>query len=327
MTRLIVGLMVVGACALAYAAPTVLSATTTRLGGPLADLDPQLTVSDAVGNGQDPAQRTSPPGDPVLDVSLPKQLYNAGEPVVLTTHLHGAAGDIDGAVITVEDAHGLSGDTRAHYPDTVRHGQAVGQGRHTTQLDTTPGEHVITVSADAVVNGNSVHRSTTHAYTVADGHVKVIDVGTPYVTTDDVLHVPLKLVCTAGTAWVKVSAVLASGPTAVARADVSANVQAGAAVVDLPYRHADLVEPGPYRIVRVVVEDSDERMGPQLAAAADAVGQPFNVALAPTGREPADLAPNYGRGPRAPLVLPTPWGQGAGGPPTPHLLDADHGAP
>lgn len=289
MKRLIALIAVVGLCAVAQAGETP-HATTTRVGAPVTT--PQLTITDYTGMDA-PPPGTSPSGDPQFDVSLPKQVYDAGEPVVLTTHLHGRTGDIDGGTVIVEDDHARGN----------AHGQAKGKGRHAATLDTTPGEHFLTVSSDAVIDGTSVHRAASHHYVVANGHVKIVTVGAPHVSADALL-VPLTMVSKPG-GWVNVSATLTTATTVVARTELGLHLDKGTTVVDVPFPHADLVEPGPYQLVDVTVEDTDPRDGPQLAAAL-AASPPFNSPLAPTGYEPAGhaaFAP-------LPLVLPTPQGEG-----------------
>ncbi|HVO25034.1 MAG TPA: hypothetical protein VMW56_15535 [Candidatus Margulisiibacteriota bacterium] len=282
-------ILLVAFCAAPAFAGATPHATTTRVGAPLTPT--QLTLTDYTGMDA-PAPGTSPSGDPAFDVTLPKLAYDAGEPVILTTHLRGHAGDIDGGTVTIEDEHG----------GPVRHGKPQGNGHHTVVLDASPGEHFVVVSSDAVVGGNSVHRATSYHYVVANGHVKIA-VEAPHVSADTLL-VPLTLTAKQA-GLVSVSATLATTTTAVARADASVQLDRGTTTVDLPFPHADLVEPGPYRLVNVTVHDTDPREGEQLAGVLTA-SAPFNSPLAPTGQEP----PGHHAYQPVPLVLPTPQGEG-----------------
>ncbi len=242
------------------------------------EVDPQVA---AAGN-------QSPAADPVFDVTLPKQDFDAGEPITLTTHLHTLAGaDIDGGTVTIVDRDkSLRERSRAK-------GQAQGHGRHTLLLDTTPGEHTIIVESDAVVSGQSVHRATTHFYVVADGTVKVIGIDKVSTTAGGLVIVPVKVVSRAR-GHLTLAGVLAAGGTAVAQAQVGVQLDKGASTVPLTFQLADLVEPGPYRLVDVTASIGIGVADDVLAAAPGTVGQPFNVAGSGHGHAPPPLTNERG---------------------------------
>ena len=271
MNRTIVGVGAALIACVAYAAQPTSSAT-GRVGVPLSTLQPDATISASVDPAAVVAGDRSPADDPVLDVGLTKQMFEPGEPIVLTTHMHSRAGkDVEGANVQVIDTTTRSvGDTdlKRHAPAKA---QAKGHGRHALTLDNTPGEHHVTVFAEA----GSVHRTTSRFYTVATGKVKILDVGKVQTTANGMVEVPLKVVCQQRE-FVEISAVLASGDTAVAQASVGGMLDAGASTMPLTFRLADLVEPGPYRLVNVVARISSD-LGFELAAAPGAVGQSFNV--------------------------------------------------
>lgn len=290
--------LIVGAvlcCAVAARAneaPRVTMSTTGRIGSPIvpdawAASPATASVNPEHALGQRPA---SPVDDPVLDVLLPKQFFNAGESVVLTTHLRGRDGtDIDGAEITVTDnySRGEQVPTQQQFK-----GQARGHGRHAVTLDTTPGEHFLTIAADGKVHGNDVHRATSHMYTVATGSVAITDVGK--VRSDGAMvTVPLS-VTAQRPVYVTITATLAAKQIAVAHAQVGAWIDAGASTLDLAFRLADLVEPGPYRVVHVMAMVTDRMAGPEIAAVPDTVGHPFNINGGGHGHEPPPLTNERG---------------------------------
>lgn len=263
----------------------VTSSVTGRVGTPLTQ--GATTITGSVDPQAALAGNQSPAADPVLDVSLPKQDFEPGETIVLTTHLHTRAGaDVDGDVHVMDTTARNDGHTQMKQHPMVK-AQPKGHGRHTVVLDNTPGEHTIAVESDAVVNGNSLHRMTSHYYVVATGKVKVLGVDKVSTTVDGMLVVPVKVVSTERE-YVSVQGVLASGNTAVAQAKVGVQLDKGATTVPLTFRLADLVEPGPYRLVNVVAMMGSD-LGPELAAAPGTVGQPFNVAGGGHGHEPPPL--------------------------------------
>ena len=268
----------------AVAAPAqVTSSVTGRVGTPLTQ--GATTITGSVDPQAALAGNQSPAADPVLDVSLPKQDFEPGELIVLSTHVHTLGGaDVDGDVY-VQDTTTLSGGKRRLHPSVKA--QTKGRGRHTLVLDNTPGEHMLGINSDAVIGGNSVHRTTSHYYVVATGKVKVLGIDKVSTTANGMVVVPVKVVSTERE-YVSVQGVLASGNTAVAQAKVGVQLDKGATTVPLTFRLADLVEPGPYRLVNVVAMMGSD-LGPELAAAPGAVGQPFNVAGGGHGHEPPPL--------------------------------------
>jgi hypothetical protein len=281
-----------------------------RIGAPLSGFSQDGSITADSDPDQLGAVPASPVADPVLDISLPKLMFDAGDPVVLATHLHTRAGtDVDGGDVTVIDQFSKSNDPHTQFKKPMK-GQAQGHGKHAIVLDNAPGEHFLTVSSDAVINGNSVHRAIGYSYVVSTGSVKFIDVGTPRSEGESFI-VPLKVICTKpGGEYAFISAVLASGQTAVARSDVGVNLKPGASTVDMPFNYADLVESGPYRLVEVFARESDPMLGPQLAAAPRAVGKPFDGLRAGTGHEPTGEGSMDSVRRNAPPIVPTPYGQG-----------------
>jgi hypothetical protein len=162
-------------------------------------------------------------------------------------------------------------------------GQPRAHGQSVVVLDNTPGEHFLTIAADA----GKVHRQTTLSYTVATGTVKVTDVGKP--RTDGVMVAVPLIVTATRPVYVTITATLAAKDTAVAHAQVGAWIDAGVSTLDLTFRQADLVEPGPYRVVHVMAMVTDSQAGPEMAAVPDHVGQPFMLPGGGHGQEPPPL--------------------------------------
>jgi len=250
-----------------------------RLGAPLAP-PPTNDIASMVDMDQPPGS-TSSPDTAVLDVHLPKLYYDAGEPVVLDTHLHTRGGaDIDGGTLTVEDT--VQTDIMDHESDRnpgKRYtGAKKGRGHYGVALSNQPGEHHLIVSTDAVDRyGNSVHRAVATYYVVANGTIKVLDVGSPQ-PRGTLLVVPLTVVAPGGGQF-HVSATIASGTIAVARSETLVTVKPGASTIEMPFAQQDIVEPGPYRIVNVTVQqDGALAFGPHdvggLFQAAHARGEP-----------------------------------------------------
>lgn len=297
MNRLIGGLAVVCVAALAAAQP---KGNSVRLGVPLAT--PSNTVSVAIDGDHPDGARTSH-DTAVLDVYLAKLYYDAGEPVVLTTHLHTLGGaDLDAGQLDVDDQVTAGPMDEEQQQQARRHGQAVGRGRQQVTLDNRPGEHHLSVFQDTVdAHGDSVHRAVAAYYVVATGELTVLDVGSVH-PVGDRLIVELKVHSTGGI--FTVSATLASGPIAVAQAATQVTLTPGPATVALPFAQQDIVEPGPYRLVNVTAYGG---RGLGLAAAPHDVGRRFQAAHA--AHEPAPVRDEsgaiVGTGPR-PLALPAP---------------------
>ena len=328
MKRVIAG-MVICAATIAGAQP---KGSSVRLGAPLSTLT--ATVSSAV-DPERPSAKQSSSDTAVLDVSLPKLFFDASEPVTLTAHLHTRGGaDIDGADVAVDDQV-RAGPMEQDEPKPRRKGLAKGKGRYAVPLDNAPGEHHAIVFVDAVVNGNSVHRGVATSYTVASGELRFLDIGSPQ-PLGSLLVIPLKVVAPLGGIFT-ISATIASGQTAVARADTMATLKPGAATVELPFAQQDIVEPGPYRLVNVTANGGAN--GGLVAGPCD-VGQPFQAAHA--AHEPPPLRNEYGEivgvGPKfdpnaipplptpAPVVIPEPEGEpvypdGSPRPPGPVILE------
>src|SRR5512143_3894934 len=91
--------MIVAACAVA----TTAYAQTVRLGQPLsAVVPPPPAVAVAVDADQPPVRQASP-DMAVLEITLPKASFDAGETVTLTAYLHTRGGtDIDNGTIEVD---------------------------------------------------------------------------------------------------------------------------------------------------------------------------------------------------------------------------------
>jgi hypothetical protein len=278
-----------------------------RLGTPLVQLN--TTVSVAVDPDQPPGAASTDTA--VLDTQLPKLFYDAGEPVVLTTHLHTRGGaDVDGGTVEVDDQVVAGVMDQARPGKQRQKGQRRGRGRHSVVLDNSPGEHQIVVTTDAVdAHGNSVHRAVAQTYTVASGELRFLDVGSVH-PEGSKLAVPLKVVSPQGGIF-SISATLASGSTAVARAENLVTVPPGASTVAVYFEQSDIVEPGPYRLVDVSAQGGGDT-SPTLAAAPHDVGKPFWAAHAageppPRYNEDGHLAGGpYGRGPDFSQPPPTP---------------------
>ena len=272
MQRLIVGIGVLCAAAIAVAQHSV------RVGSPLEHPNLPNTISNSADADQPPGHQSSP-DTVVLEAQLPKRYFDAGEQVILTTHLHTRGGaDVDGGDVQVDDqvaADAMDPDRRHLSP---RKGQAKGKGQHQVVLDNSPGDHYLTVQTSALDrHGNSIHRATADFYTVATGEIRFIDIGTPH-PVGSALVVPLKAVSPKGGSF-NVSATLASGETAVARADTFVNLKSGATTIDLYFQQSDIVEPGPYRLANVTATGGNA--GPAaFAAVPHDVGQTFQAAHA-----------------------------------------------
>jgi len=272
MNGLIAGIIVVFVGALALAEPG--KGNSVRLGTPLAK--PNTTVIGVV----DPDQ----PGQPVstdsimFDAQLSKLIYDAGETVTLTTHLHTRGGtDLDGGTVSVDDRVS-EGPMDHDHSDNRQHGKAKGHGQHAVILDNSAGEHHLTVSTDAVDHrGNPVHRSVGQFYVVATGDLRFLDVGTVH-PEGTKLVVPLKVVSPKGGIFV-ISATLATDTVAVARAENQVTLEPGASTVAVYFEQSDIVEPGPYRLVEVSAQGSGET-SPNFAAAPHDIGAPFQASHA-----------------------------------------------
>jgi len=241
------------------------AAQTTRLGQPLSEVvQPPPRASAAADGDQLPPASVSE-DDGVLDVSLPKANFDAGEHVPLGVRLHTRGGKDLRPSVEVEDFY------QTGQMDRGTHGP-----RHKgMQLDNRPGSHTVTVWADALdTHGNSVHRGTMITYEVATGDVKFLDVGGVH-PAGPMLVVPLKVVAPHGGTF-QISAVLATATTAVARAETMADLKPGAATVELRFALADIYEPGPYHLTNVFATGTNEG-GPMLAAAPQDVGGAFQA--------------------------------------------------
>jgi hypothetical protein len=257
--------MVLITCAPAPAAE-IKSQQTARVGTPETAPDP--VVRGPVDPGDlDRAQTPSNVGDPVLEVRMEKDVYEAGEPIELNTRLNRR--DKSG----VEDA-----DVRAIVDDkrTIKLARKVkGQkGEYVAPLDDTPGEHNLEVYADAVVDGTSVHRATSYFYVVANGNVRVKDHGRVRIDATTV-RVPLELSVTAH-GYYTIDGTLVARGIIVAYAKTGAFIEPGEDTVDLTFNRADLVESGPYALRAVTVTQSGPS-GRQIATAPRQVGEPFDV--------------------------------------------------
>jgi hypothetical protein len=299
--------------------------SSVRVGGPLTP-PPANDISSAVDMDQ-PPEAVSSSDTAVLDVHLPKLYYDAGDAVVLDTHLHTRGGaDLDGATLTVEDTvRGGVMDTNRPEPKHYK-GNAKGHGHYQAALSNEPGQHYLIVSTDAIYRGNSTHRAVASSYVVATGSINVLGIGDPE-PRGALLVVPLKVVAPHGGAF-EVSATIASGNTAVARADTHAVLENGAGVVELPFAQQDIVEPGPYRIVGVTIqEDGTLAYGPHDVSgsfeAAHANGEPpkrytDDGALA---GGPYGPTPDFSQPPPTP-VIPEPQEARPYGPGMPPIGDA-----
>lgn len=277
MTGRLVGIGVLCA-AIALAQP---KGNCVRLGTPLGNPNAGVPISVGIAADQPPGHQPSP-DTVVLDVQLPKMYFDAGEPVVLTTHLHTRGGvDMDGGDMAVDDSVVAGPMDHDEQQKGRKHGQAKGNGQHQAALDNSPGEHNLTVWRDAVdAHGNSVHQAVAGFYVVATGEITFLDVGSVH-PVGDLLVVELKARSTGGV--FVVSATLASGPIAVARAETQVQLSPGKATIELPFAKADIVEAGPYRLVDVMAHGG---MGLGMAAAPHDIGEPFQAAHADHEPEP-----------------------------------------
>jgi hypothetical protein len=315
--RVTIGIAVICVATLAAAQP---KGNSVRVGAPLS-MSP-TTVTVAADAGQPPG-RQSTPDTVVLDVDKPKLQYDAGETVLLSTHLHTQGGaDLDGDVAVDDDATtGPMDSSPKHKPR--RHGVAKAKGRQHVTLDNSPGEHRLIVWADTVdSHGNSVHRAAADYYVVSTGEMQLLDVGRVH-PVGDLLVVELKVkVKGQGVAVFDVQATLASGAIAVAQAGTEVTLGPGPATIELPFAQRDIVEPGPYRLVNVTVTGGSGE-APGLVAAPRDVGKPFQAKhadhepdqprnadgeLVGTGRDVADLhaPPPPDQEPPAAVIPPLP---------------------
>jgi hypothetical protein len=257
-----------------------------RLGNPLKTA-PVNAVSVATDADQPPGHASSP-DTAVLDVQLPKMYYDAGEPVVLTTHLRTRGGrDLEGGDMEVDDTVARGVMDHEAKPGKRRKGQAKGHGKHRATLDNSPGDHNLVVSVDALdKHGNSIHRAAAHVFVVSTGELQFKDVGSVY-AAGGALVVPLKVKVTGRQqpGDFLISAILANEQTAVARAEVLVDLPPGDATVELRFQQSHIVEPGPYHLVGVMANGSNE-WGATLAAAPHDLGRPFQAAHADHEPEP-----------------------------------------
>ena len=242
------------------------SQRTVRVGTP--DSEPDPAVVGPVDPGDlDRAQTPGNVGDPTLEVRMEKDVYELGEPIELNTRLNR------------RDKSGVEGaDVRVIVDDkrTIQLSRKVtGQnGEYVAPLDDTPGEHNLEVYADAVIDGNSVHRATSYFYVVANGNVRVRDHGRVRIDATTV-RVPLELTVKAH-GYYQVAGTLVAQGTTVAYADVGAFIDPGEDTVDLTFNRADLIEPGPYKLRAVTVTQYGPG-GRQIATAPRQVGEAFDV--------------------------------------------------
>lgn len=264
-------------CLCAFAAhagpPQVTQGSTNRIGGPL---KPWKFARD---------RQPGPAANPlVLDASLPKQFFDAGEPIVLTVTF------VDGTV-TVSDEYTRNEVDDPKAPQVIK-ATAKGRNTYVATLDMSPGKHTLTIDGDAVFNGRPLRGHDSQVYTVATGAVRITDVGK--VRSDGAtIAVPLLITSTKG-AYVNITGTLVAGNTEVARADVGAQIDVGASSIDLTFRQADLVEPGPYRLTKVMAMVPAPTGGADLAAAVENVGHPFNIAGGGHGKEPQPPTDQFG---------------------------------
>lgn len=284
MNRVTIGIAVICVATLAAAQP---KGNSVRIGAPLSA--PPTTVTVAADANQPPG-RQSTSDTVVLDVDKPKLQYDAGETVLLSTHLHTKGGDeLDGDVAVDDDATaGPMDSTPKRKPR--RHGLAKGRGHQQVTLDNSPGEHHLIVWADTVDrHGDSVHRAAADYYVVSTGEMQLLDVGRVH-PVGDLLVVELNVQVKGQVGAVfDVQATLASGNIAVAQAGTQVTLGPGAATIELPFAQRDIVEPGPYRLVNVTVTGGGGET-PGLVAAPRNVGQPFQA-------KHADREPDQPRGP------------------------------
>ncbi|MGH3055495.1 MAG: hypothetical protein ACRDL7_11020, partial [Gaiellaceae bacterium] len=172
-------------------------------------------------------------GDPILEVEMDKLVYELGETPTITVRMKRA----DHSGVENADVAADTDDKRQH---RLTHR---GKGEYTGALDNTPGEHSVVVNADAVVNGNSVHRAVAYSYEVATGHLQVLGLG-PTRQDATYLYVPLTLRCTAN-GFYRFQGTLVNTDTVVAYSETSAGLMPGReAGIEMRFALADLVEPG-----------------------------------------------------------------------------------
>jgi hypothetical protein len=125
-------------------------AQTARLGQPLSDVvQPPPAIGVVADPNQPPSARSSE-DDAVLELTLPKAAFDAGEAVTLGVKMRTRSGAALHPAIETEDL----------YQTGVMDRGARARKRGTA-LDNRPGDHTVTVYADAVdAHGNSVHRAT-----------------------------------------------------------------------------------------------------------------------------------------------------------------------
>lgn len=246
-------------------------------------------VAVAVDGDQPPDSQ----GDAVLEVQLPKAHFDAGEVPTLGVRMHTRGGKDLRPSVEVEDL----------YQAGIMDRGKPGPRRKGTALDNRPGDHSVTVWADALdEHGNSVHRATVISYSVATGDLKFIDVGSVH-PAGPMLVVPLKVVAPHGGVFV-LSGVLATATTAVARADTTADLKPGVSTVELRFALAHIYEAGPYHLTNVFASITNE-VGATLAAAPQDVGGPFQAPHVNAAPPPLPPTPDFS-GPPPPPFSPTP---------------------
>jgi hypothetical protein len=298
----VVGAVCLGALtAQAGTPPQVIQTSTARVGSPMRPDAWGPTSTRAAVNPDDAQGAQSPADDPVLEATLPKLLFDAGEPVDLSISLQSrTGGGIEGADIGVEDEYTRKSlDRRSHGRRQTATSQ--GHGQYHVTLDNSPGEHTLTIRGTATFRGHTVHRATSSSYTVASGAVTIVGMGKVRIKGPMVV-VPLYVTCRQA-GYVSISATIANKDSLVANVQVGAFLDAGASTVDLTFRQADLVEPGPYQLVKVMAMVSDDQGG-TLAAALNMVGHPFNVAGGGHGHEPPPATDDRGQ------IVGGPYGEG-----------------
>jgi hypothetical protein len=253
--------------ALPATAAEIRSTKTMRVGEPVQSHQHVVVHGKVDPHDLGRADTPADAGDPTLDVEMDALVVEAGETPRVTARLRRANQR------PVTDANVAVDDDR-HSRKAVHRGN----GEYVADLDGTPGEHTVDVTADAVIDGNSVHRALSYTYEVATGRVRVLGLG-PTRQDSTTLHVPLELRCTEK-GFFQFEGMLVSGGTAVARAQTTAWVWPGGEQgVELTFNIADLVEPGPYTLSDVTVIQFGPG-GPQVATAPAVVGKPIAVGRA-----------------------------------------------
>ena len=263
----------IGLLALPAVAAEVRSTETARIGEPVRSR--RVVVRGAV-DPADLADARTPrdAGDPMIEVEMDKDVYEANEhPTIIVRVKRANQQVVDNASVAVDD------DQRSH------HATHRGNGEYVAVLDGTPGEHVVDVTADAVIDGTSVHRAVGYSYAVATGHLQILGVG-PLRQDDTYLYVPLVVRCTANGFYQFQGTLVAKG-TVVAYSQTTASVTAGDnSGMELRFALVDLVEPGPYTLSNVIVQESNPS-GQWFATSLTEVGPPFNVRRPKNVKAPA----------------------------------------